>query len=274
MSKEELDERIRSAPSEGVQKSKQEILAQEIREGLEELRRPADGLFISGLSAGLDIGFGPLFMAVILTFVDGAWGEPLTRIAVANAYAVGFIFVIGGRSELFTEHTTRATLPALDGRVSYRSVGRLWALVYSGNVIGGAVFAVSMVYLAPAYGIADTSAFAEIGRTLIEHEAGLVFAGGVLAGWLMGMLSWLLTAARESIARLLLVWLVTTGIGIAHLPHSIAGNVEVLAATVARPSIGVLDYLGFLALATAGNAVGGIVFVSLLKYSHIVRDSG
>ncbi|WP_327053266.1 hypothetical protein [Halomicrococcus gelatinilyticus] len=66
MAKEELDERIRSAPSEGVQKSKQEI-----REGLEELRRPAGGPFISGLSAGLDIGFGMLFMAVILTFVDG-----------------------------------------------------------------------------------------------------------------------------------------------------------------------------------------------------------
>ena len=273
MSKEELDERIRSPSTEGVQKSKQEILAQEIRAGLEELRRPASGLFLSGLSAGLDIGFGPLFMAVILTVVDGAWGEPLTRIAVANAYAVGFIFVIGGRSELFTEHTTRASLPALDGRVSLGEVGRLWALVYGGNVLGGVVFATTMVFLAPAYGIVDTAAFAEIGRTLVEHEAWLLFAGGVLAGWLMGMLSWLLTAVRESIARLFLVWLVATGIGIAHLPHSIAGNVEVLAATIAAPSIGVLDYVGFLALATVGNAVGGIVFVSLLKYGHVVRDS-
>ena len=65
----------------------------------------------------------------------------------------------------------------------------------------------------------------------------------------------------------------TTGIGIAHLPHSIAGNVEVLAATVARPSIGVLDYLGFLALATAGNAVGGAFFVAVLKYGHVVRGA-
>ncbi|WP_327053267.1 formate/nitrite transporter family protein [Halomicrococcus gelatinilyticus] len=136
----------------------------------------------------------------------------MTRIAVANAYAVGFIFVIVGQSELFTEHTTRATLPAVDGSVSYRRVGRLWAPVYGGNVIGGALFAVTMVYLAPAYGIA-------------------------------------------------------------YLPHSIAGNVEVLAATVAAPAVGVLDYAGFLALATLGNAVGGIVFVSLLKYNHVIRGS-
>ncbi|WP_321111952.1 formate/nitrite transporter family protein [Halorussus salinisoli] len=271
MSKEELDRRIRTeAPGEG-QKPKQEILAQEIQEGLEELERPSDGLFLSGISAGLDIGFGPLLMAVVLTVVGGSWGDPLTRIVVANAYAVGFIFVIEGRSELFTEHTARATLPVLDGRATVGELARLWALVYGGNVLGGSVFAVAMVWFAPAYGIVDPSAFTEIALHLTEHGPWILLAGGVVAGWLMGLLSWLLTAARESISRIVVVWLVTTSIGLAHLPHSIAGNVEVLAGTLVSPTISLAQYAGFLALATVGNAIGGSVFVALLKYGHVVR---
>ncbi|WP_240318887.1 formate/nitrite transporter family protein [Halorussus rarus] len=273
MSKEELDERVRTEPEaagEG-QLDKQEILAQEIQEGLEELERPADGLFLSGLSAGLDIGFGPLFMAVLLTVVGGSWGDPLTRIVVANAYAVGFIFVIAGRSELFTEHTSRAALPVLDGRASVGQLARLWGLVYAGNVLGGAAFAVAMVWFAPAYGIVEPSAFTDIASHLTENGPGLVLAGAVVAGWLMGLLSWLLTAAQESISRLAVVWLVTTGIGLAHLPHCIAGNVEVLAGALVSPSITLGQYAGFMALATVGNAVGGSVFVALLKYGHVVR---
>ena len=271
MAKEELDERIESEPAWQGQKSKQEILAEEIQEGLEELARPSSGLFLSGISAGLDIGFGPLLMAVLLTISGEAWGEPLTRIVVANAYALGFIFVIGGRSELFTEHTTRASLPWLDGRTSIGQVARLWTLVYAGNLVGGVVFASSMAWFAPAYGIVDPSAFAEIASTLVDHGPWLLLAGGVVAGWLMGLLTWLLTAAEESISRIVVVWLVTTAIGLAHLPHCIAGNVEVLAGVLASTEITMLDYLEFLVLSTVGNAVGGTVFVALLKYGHVVR---
>lgn len=273
MSKEEVDRRIEADSTGEGQKAKQEILAEEIQEGLEELERPASGLFLSGISAGLDIGFGPLFMAVLLTLVGGTWGDPLTRILISNAYAVGFIFVVGGRSELFTEHTTRASLPLFDGRTSLAKLARLWGLVYVGNVLGGIVFAVSMAWFAPAYGIVELSAFTQIASNLTSHGPWLVLAGGVVAGWLMGLLSWLLTAARESISRIAVVWLVTTSIGLAHLPHSIAGNVEVLAGTLVTPSITLGDYVSFLVLATVGNAIGGTVFVSLLKYGHVVRGS-
>ncbi|WP_227374772.1 formate/nitrite transporter family protein [Haladaptatus halobius] len=255
------------------QKSGQTILAQEIESGLNELERPADGLLLSGLSAGLDIGFGPLFMAVLTTLVATAWGEPLTEIVVANGYAIGFIFVILGRSELFTEHTTLAVLPVLDRQASIRQLSRLWGLVYLGNVVGGGVFAAVAVFLAPAYGIAESGAFVDIAKNLLDHGAPLLLVGGVLTGWLMGLLSWLVTAARETLARVFFVWLIATTIGLAHLPHSIAGNVEVLAGMLLSPSITPLDYARFLVLATVGNAIGGSTFVALLKYGHVVRGS-
>src|SRR5262245_25814716 len=94
-------------------KASRQILLHEIEEGLDAIERPASGLFVSGLSAGLDVGFSLLLMAVVLTRIEGKIPEPVVSLLVANMYAVGFIIVVLGRSELFTEETTLAVLPTL-----------------------------------------------------------------------------------------------------------------------------------------------------------------
>ena len=259
------------APPDDEPKSYADILGQQIREGLHELERPTDGLFLSGLSAGLDIGFGPLLMAVVITLAAGQLPDPVTEILMANLYAVGFVFVVMGRSELFTEHTTLAVLPVLDRQASVAALGRLWGVVYVANLIGGTAFAAFAVYVGPALGVIDVAAFGEIGLALTEHSLGPLAAGAVLAGWLMGLLSWLVAAARDTISRLFFVWIVAASIGIAHLPHSIAGTVEVLMALFSGAGVTPTDYLRFLVGSTIGNAVGGAFFVALLKYGHVVR---
>ena len=257
--------------SDDEPKSSADILGQQIRAGLSELNRPADGLFLSGLSAGLDIGFGPLLMAVMITISAGQLPTPVTEVLMANLYAVGFVFVVMGRSELFTEHTTLAVLPVLDRQASLAALGRLWGIVYVANLIGGTAFAAFAVYVGPALGVIDVSAFGELGLALTEHPIGPLTAGAVLAGWLMGLLSWLVAAARDTISRLFFVWIIAASIGLAHLPHSIAGTVEVLMALFSGAGVTPIDYLRFLLAATVGNALGGAIFVALLKYGHVVR---
>lgn len=247
------------------------ILESLIETGRHEIERESTGLVLSGFSAGLDIGFGPLLMAVLLTLTAGSYGDIITELLLANAYAVGFIFVIIGRSELFTEHTTLAVMPVLDGRSTVSGLARLWALVYVSNVIGGIVFTAFVVTLMPNLGVASPESFGTIAHKLVDHDLDWLFVAGILAGWLMGLLAWLITAAQETTSRLFIIWLVTASIGILHLPHSIAGNVEVLFGVFVSPSVSVLDYAKFLALATVGNAVGGTVFVGVLKYGHVVR---
>ncbi|WP_254546085.1 formate/nitrite transporter family protein [Halomarina pelagica] len=255
------------------QKSQEDILSEQIREGLSELRRPTDGLFLSALSAGLDIGFGPLLMAIVLTLAGFSFSsELLKELLIANFYAVGFIFVVLGRSELFTEHTTLAVLPVLDRRASVGDLARLWGVVYAGNVVGAVAFSAIVVLVAPAIGVVESKAFVELGSSLVKHEWPVLLAGGILAGWLMGLLSWLVAAAQESIARVFFVWIIATAIALAHLPHSIAGTVEVLMAVFAGTKLTLLDYGYFLLLSTVGNAIGGTVFVALLKYGHVVRS--
>lgn len=252
-----------------TQKAYGDILDAEIERGLQQLRRDAGGLLVSGLSAGLDIGFSLFLMATMLTAVGREFSPGLVRILLANMYAVGFIFVVLGRSELFTEHTTLAVFAVLSGDASVASLGRLWGLVYLSNIAGAAAFAALAVVIGPALGSIEPWAFGQIARDLVEHSWWIIFLSGLLAGWMMGLLSWLLSAARDTISQVFVVFLVTAAIGFGHLHHSIVGSVEVLAGVFSGQGIGLIQYGHFVVWATIGNALGGVIFVALIKYSHV-----
>jgi formate-nitrite transporter family protein len=249
-------------------KASKEILRHEIEEGVDALQRPVVGLFLSGLSAGLDVGFSLLLMAIMKTQMEGVLPEPVAGLLVANMYAVGFIFVVLGRSELFTEQTTLAVLPTLSGRASPRALVRLWVVVYLANLLGAALFAWLSTLIASALGIIAPHAFGAIAHRMTDHSGQAIFLSAIFAGWLMGLLSWLVAAGRDTISQIVLVWLITTSIGFAKLHHVILGTVEVLAGAFAGQGISAADFAHFLVHATLGNIVGGVVFVALLKYGQ------
>lgn len=249
------------------QKSYRTILEQEITTGLHELERPSRELFMSALSAGLDIGFSVLLIGVMLTLVDGF--HPATvELLVANMYAVGFVFVIFGRSELFTEHTTLAVLPVLDGRATVLQLGRLWGIVYLANLVGITLFSAIYAWVGPEMGIVSRPVLGEIAHRMLDHPWWVILLSAVLAGWMMGLLSWLVTAARDTISQVFFVWLITASIGFAGLHHSIVGSGEVLVGLFAGQDVGWYDFGHFLLFATLGNTLGGTFFVALIKYAH------
>ena len=257
---------------EEPQKSYETILEQEIAAGLTELERPAPALLLSGLSAGLDVSLSLLLMAVMKTLTADQ-PRAVSEILVAMMYAAGFLFVVLGRSELFTEHTTLAVLPVLDGRASLAQLGRLWGLIYVANQVGAALFAAFLSFLGPRLGVIDAQVFGEIASGLVEHPGWVILLSGVLAGWLMGLLSWLVAASRDTISQIFIVALVTTAIGIAHLHHAVVGTAEVLAGVFSGQGATLADFGKFLLWATLGNILGGVFFVALIKFGHI-RSSG
>jgi len=249
-------------------KAAETILRQETEVGEEQLERPAKGLFMSAVSAGLDIGFGPLMVVTVLAMSpDATLGS---RLVGSMLYAIGFLIVILGKSELFTEHTILAVLPLLSGRTTVTRVARLWSLVYSGNLLGAVIFAALSAPLGMALGLFDTADVARMSHHLTDFPPLVIFGSAVAAGWMMGLVSWLVTASRETTAQVLIIVLVAGSIYFLGLHHSIAGSVEVLMAVFAA-DVPVSEFLKFLAFATLGNAVGGGVFVAGLKYGHITQ---
>jgi formate-nitrite transporter family protein len=253
---------------EEPQKSYETILEQEIAAGLTELERPAPALLLSGLSAGLDVSLSLLLMAVMKTLTQGQ-PRVVSEILVAMMYSAGFLFVVLGRSELFTEHTTLAVLPVLDGRASLAQLGRLWGLIYVANQTGAAACAAFLAFLGPRLGVIEKPVFGEIASGLVEHPGWVILLSGVLAGWLMGLLSWLVAASRDTISQIFIVALVTTAIGIAHLHHAVVGTAEVLAGVFSGQGATAADFGKFLLWATLGNILGGVFFVALIKFGHI-----
>src|SRR5437763_1182967 len=116
----------------------------------------------------------------------------------------------------------------------------------------------------------------ETGLAELERPARGLFLSAlsaVLAGWLLGLLAWLVSASRDTTGEILIVALVTTAIGIADQHHCVVGSAEVLAGVSSAQGGSLAGFARFLALATLGNVVGAVVFVALIKYGHATRTA-
>ena len=250
-------------------KESKEILDEQIQTGLEQYHRSNPELFLSGIAAGLEVGFSVFFMGTLYTIFVGVLHPAFLQAMLAVTYSIGFIFVVIGRSELFTEHTTLAVIPVLNGNASMKQLLILWALVYSGNLLGGSFFSFMLAILPTNMGIISPEALTTLAHKMLDITPGLMLGSGILAGWLMGLLSWLVTSSQETMSRIFIVTLVTSVIGIGTLHHSVVGTIEVLSGVFIDPDISFVEFLVFLLWTTIGNIIGGVVFVALIKYSHI-----
>ncbi|MDZ7737856.1 MAG: formate/nitrite transporter family protein [Bacteroidales bacterium] len=265
-----MDRRI-SDLKNALNKPKQanEIFDEQVEMALHEHRRSKRNLFMSAISAGLEIGFTVFLMAAVYTKFNGIVNPSVLDVLLAFAYPLGFIFVVLGRSELFTEHTTLAVIPVLNRNATIKSLLVLWIVIYAGNLLGGYFFSFIMSVIPERLHAIERGSFYSLAIKLIDHPWYIIAGSGILAGWLMGLLSWLATSAQETISRIVIIVLITTVIGIGSLHHCIVGSIEVFTAMLTSSKVGVMDYLHVLTWSTLGNIIGGVVFVAFAKYSHI-----
>jgi formate-nitrite transporter family protein len=266
----------REPPDTGPEpfKSHRLIFDQETMQAVEELERPARGLLISGGLAGFGIGLGVLVGAGVLALGADDLPHLVLRLLVANALTIGFIVVIMARTDLFTEYTTIAILPVLTGRAAVSALARLWGLVYVSNLAGAAAFALVFVSLAPYLEAFHAPAVGLLIRPILDAPSYAVFLSASLAGWLMGLLSWLVTAGRESVSQVVFIWLITGVIAFAHLPHAISGGIELLVILFSRTGESLGNVARVLGWTTMGNAAGGVLFAILIRSSVLIRGTG
>lgn len=246
-----------------------EILQEQIETAMHEHNRSNQDLFLSAISAGLDIGFSVFLMAAVFTLFNGLIHPSLLHMVLAFAYPLGFIFVIIGKSELFTEHTTLAVIPVLNRSAKVKSLLVLWGVVYAGNLLGGFVFSYILSLLPAGFDFVEYATFETLARKLIDYPWHIILVSGILAGWLMGLLSWLITSSQDTISRIVIIILITSVIGIGGLHHAIVGSIEIFTALITSSNVTIGDYLFVQLLATVGNLIGGVVFVAFIKFSHV-----
>jgi formate/nitrite transporter FocA (FNT family) len=246
-----------------------QILTEQIKTSLHEHRRSRFSLMLSSFAGGLEVGFSLLLMAAVYTSISGSSSPQFLHFLLSISYSLGFIFVIIGRSELFTEHTTLAIFPVLNKNESIKSLFILWGIVYAGNIVGGCLFAYLAVFLGNKMGIAKPEAYYELASKLLAHSSSVILLSGIFAGWLMGLLAWLLASVSETISRIFMIILITSVIGFLGLHHSIVGNIEIFAGYLISDKIDFSTYVIAVLWATLGNILGGGIFVAVLKFSHV-----
>lgn len=245
------------------------VIHEIVREqGARELARPISGLAWSGLAAGLSIGFSFLLQSVLHA---GLPDTPWRHLVSGFGYSLGFLIVILGRQQLFTETTLTAMIPFLTAP-SLGSLGkvlRVWTVVLAANLLGTAVFGI-MLAVGGLFPPDTLAAMTEIAHHVIARPFWqTVFTAGS-AGWLIGLMVWLLPGAGP--ARPLIIILLTYAIAACTFPHIIAGSVEVIY-LMASGQAGIGDYLGrFLIPTFIGNAVGGVILAALLNHAPLARE--
>jgi formate/nitrite transporter FocA (FNT family) len=239
------------------------------REGEGELGRPVLSLAFSGLAAGLSMGMSLAGEGIIRSMLPEAKWAPLVDSA---GYTIGFLIVVLGRQQLFTENTLTAILPLLDAREKLpvlRRVARLWAVVLAANILGAALFAYAAAH-SPIFSTDVRATFGEIGRAAAAPGFGEIVVRGIAAGWLIALMVWLLPGAEQT--RLFVILIVTYVVGLGSFSHIIAGSVEVLY-VVATGGLTWLQYLGnYLLPVFLGNVIGGVSLVALLNYGQVMAE--
>jgi formate-nitrite transporter family protein len=248
-----------------------EIFDAAVASAREELRRSSRTLAFSGLAGGLTMGLTGLSVAAVRAILGGGAWEELASYLV---YPMGFIAVIIGRSQLFTENTLYPVVLLLDERKQFskhaRHTLRLWATVFAANVVGALCFA-ALAVKTGALSAEISSQLIRLGSESVTGTPTHIFWSAVIGGWLIALVAWMVTASQWTIGQLAMIWLLTFIVGIGKLSHCIATSGEILAAVLAG-STTLTSYLHWLLLATSGNIAGGVVMVSVLNYGQ-VRDA-
>lgn len=238
------------------------------QEGIEELSRPVQSLWWSGIAAGIGISTS-VFAEAILH--NGLEGHPYLALLESLGYTVGFVLVILSRLQLFTENTLTVILPLLNNFSAARAgiAARLWAVVFVANLVGAAATMAVTLYFGTT-SAENIEAMLVISREYAEHAGWEAMWLGVPAGFFIAVLVWMLPSSRGF--EIFTIMLFTFVIAAGGLTHVIAGSAEAFL-LVFNGELGVFPAVFTLILPTlVGNVLGGTFLFALLAYAQVEEE--
>lgn len=267
------DEARQSAPAEGIQKdlerpSAADIYQQVATSARQELSRSTAALALSGFGAGAFMGLSALGTAIAIAILGSS---PGARIISRMFYPLGFIVVIIGRSQLFTENTLYPVALVLTERKQFWNTMRLWAVVLPTNVLGALAFSLIASHTS-AFDPSFVSAMSTLGAKAISHPATAIFWSGVIGGWMIALAAWLVSASHSVTGSVMVIWMLTFIVGLGDFAHCIASSCEILITVLTGHAPWILFFEWF-APAVLGNILGGICLVTILEYGQVMYGS-
>lgn len=199
---------------------------------------------------------------------ETAWRPLLAKLG----YSVGFLIVILGRQQLFTENTLTPILPLLTKKDwgTFKNVLRLWAIVLLANLLGGLAFA-WVITASNAFEPEVRQEFARVGQEAVRHSFSTLILRGIFAGWLIALMVWLLPFAET--ARIWVIVIITYLVGLGSFSHVIVGSIEAFTLACAGQIPWANVFGGYILPTFLGNTIGGVTLVAAINHAQVVAGS-
>lgn len=256
-------------PDPILREQPEQIVEKATAVGRERLDRSALDILITGLIGGVEVSLGGLAaMTVVGATLQAAPAAGLYGALSLGAlvFPIGFLFVILGRSELFTENFLIPVVAVFSGERTIPSLLELWALSWLGNVAACAGMA---VLLSQPHALGDPILAGYRAYSVYKLSLPLwgVFVSAILAGMVMTILTWLLLAVQHSVGKILVIIAAGYILFASNLSHSMVGS-SIIFVGYREAGRGVGDVALWVLIATLGNLAGGVGFVTLFRLAQ------
>lgn len=267
-----IEPEVKDAPPQSKQRdldrpTANEIFEQVSRNARRELMRPVKALAVSGIVGGLTMGLTGLAVSVVGSTLGGA---PWAQFVALLFYPLGFLAVILGRAQLFTENTLYPVALILAERRHVWRTLRLWVVVLPSNVLGAFLFALLAARTRALH--PETLHFlSQMGVAAAAPGMRHIFWSGVVGGWMIALVAWMVSGSHSITGSFAVIWSLTFVVGMGHFAHCIATSGEIFVAVLSH-GVPLAGYFRWLLAATLGNIAGGVVLVTSLEYGQAKLD--
>lgn len=251
------DERHSLGDTEGpMEDVLEEAFTRQVQEGTQRLSRPWREVLVTGFVGGTEVAVGVLAMLVVVH-------ETGSQLLGGLAFSIGFVALLLGRTELFTEGFLVPVVTVVAKRAKPRQLAKLWSGTLVANLAGGWLIMWLIVWGYPALHTDLVESATHFATAPVDSRT---IALSVLGGAVMTLLTRMQHGTEDMTAKI--VAAVAAGFLLAgtEMFHSILDSLLIFGALhTGDATFGYVDWLGFLALTLVGNMAGGLGLVTVLR---------
>jgi len=245
------------------------MFARTREEGERRLTRSALELTTTSLVAGFDVVFGVIALAAATAAVAPHFGASAAHLFGSLAFGVAFIFIVVGRSELFTENFLVPITALRRGRLSMLKLAQLWTISPLMNIVGGT----ALILLVSTKGVLPQGAapaLVDVAEDLVELSDWSAFVSAVTGGALITVMTWMVEGVGTVGGRIIIAWIAGVLLALMSLNHVIVVTLELIFGLRFGADIEMADVALNFVIAVAGNMLGGLLFVTLTRTSQAI----
>ena len=247
-----------------------EVYERSIDEGRRRLGMSALDKTATGFIAGVTIIFGILALGITHALVEPTFGADIAELVGALAFAMGLVFLVVGRSELFTENFFGPVAATIESREksAWLALGRLWIVILVLNLVGGAVLA-AVVSVPEALPDGAREALVTVADEIASKPMSATFARAIAAGALLTLLSYMLHACDSVTSRIKVTFLVGFFVAVGPFDHVVVSALHLLFGIWFGGSVSYSDLVANLGVSTVGNMLGGLLLITLTHTAQV-----